>query len=120
MTKASKTIYYFGFYLLATGLALVFMPNMLLSMFGMEPASEVWIRVVGTLAFAIGSYYVFTAPTDNATFLKWTVYNRVLIAAWFGLFVAMGWAQWQLLLFGGVDLLGAAWTWSAMRKNNLA
>lgn len=116
MTKASKSVYYFGFYLLATGLALVFAPNIMLTVFGMEPSSEVWIRVVGTLVFAIGTYYVFTAPTNNAMFLKWTVYNRVLIAAWFTLFVAMGWAEWQLLLFGGIDLIGAAWTWSAMRK----
>ncbi|MFN0033961.1 MAG: hypothetical protein ACKVUS_02770 [Saprospiraceae bacterium] len=120
MTKASKSVYYFGFYLLATGLTLIFVPNMLLVMFGIEPTSEVWIRVVGSLAFVIGAYYVFTARTNNEAFLKLTVYNRVLIAAWFGLFVAMGWVQWQLLLFGGVDLLGALWTWSAMRKNNQA
>jgi protein-S-isoprenylcysteine O-methyltransferase Ste14 len=116
MTKASKTVYYFGFYLLATGLTLIFMPNLLLATFGIESTSEVWIRVVGALALAIGIYYIFTASTNNETFLKLTVYNRVLIAVWFSLFVAMGWAQWQLLLFGGVDLLGALWTWSAMRR----
>lgn len=31
MTNAAKTVYYFGFYLLLTGLTLVFTPNMLLS-----------------------------------------------------------------------------------------
>ena len=41
MTKASKSVYYFGFYLFATGLTLIFMPNMLLNMFGIEPTSEV-------------------------------------------------------------------------------
>ncbi len=116
MTKASKSVYYFGFYLLATGLTLIFVPNMLLRMFGLEPTSEVWVHVVGALAFAIGVYYVLVAPTNNETFLKATVYNRVLIAAWFGFFVAMGWVKWQLMLFGGVDLLGALWTWSALRK----
>ncbi len=120
MTKASKSVYYFGFYLLATGLTLVFVPNMLLSMFGIEPTSEVWIKVVGALAFAIGLYYILVAPANNETFLKATVYNRVLIAVWFAFFVAMGWVQWQLVLFGGVDLLGAAWTWGALRKSNQA
>lgn len=117
MTNASKSVYYFGFYLLATGLTLVFVPNMLLSMFGIDTTSEVWIRVVGSLAFSIGIYYVFTAPTNNETFLKATVYSRVLIAGWFIFFVAMGWVKWPLVLFGGVDLLGALWTWSAMRRN---
>ncbi len=117
MTKASKTVFYFGFYLLATGLTLIFLPNLLLTTFGIEPTSEVWIRVVGALAFGIGNYYVFTGPTANEIFLKWTIYNRILIGVWFGLFVAMGWAQWQLLFFGGIDLLGALWTWSAMRRD---
>lgn len=116
MSNAAKTVYYFGFYLLATGLTLVFAPNMLLEMFGLEATDEVWIRVVGSLAFAIGVYYVTTGPTNNATFLKWTVYNRLLIVGWFGLFVAMGWVKWPLMLFAGVDLLGAAWTWNALRK----
>lgn len=116
MTNAAKTVYYFGFYLLLTGITLVFAPNLLLSMFGFEPTAEVWIRVVGSLAFAIGLYYIFTAPTNNEVFLKITVYNRLLIVGWFGLFVALGWAKAPLLLFGGVDLLGVLWTWSALRK----
>lgn len=116
MTNAAKSVYYFGFYLLALGLVLVFAPNMLLSMFGMGETSEVWIRVVGALVFNIGLYYVFTAPTNNETFFKVTVYTRLLVMVWFTLFVVLGWAQPMLLLFGGVDVLGALWTWSALRK----
>lgn len=116
MTKASKSVYYFGIYLLVLGLTLVFVPNLLLNMFGLESSSEVWIRVVGTLAFALGLYYILVSPTNNETFLKVTVYNRLLIPVWFTFFVAMGWVKWQLILFGGVDLLGALWTWSAMRN----
>lgn len=115
MTNAAKSVYYFGFYLLALGLILVFLPNMLLSLFGFEPTSEVWIRVLGAVVLAIGIYYVFVAPTNNETFLKITVYARISILVWFTLFVLLGWAKPMLLLFGGVDLLGAAWTWSALR-----
>ena len=116
MTNAAKSVYYFGFYLLALGLALVFAPNMLLSMFGFESTSEVWIRVLGAVVFNLGLYYVFTAPTNNETFFKVTVYTRLLILVWFTLFVALGWAKPALLMFGGVDVLGAAWTWSALKK----
>ena len=120
MTNAAKTVYYFGFYLLLTGITLIFTPNMLLSMFGFDPTSEVWVRVVGSLAFVIGLYYIFTAPTNSEVFLKVTVYNRLVIVGWFTLFVALGWAKAPLLLFGGVDLLGALWTWSALRKGSAA
>ena len=116
MTHAAKSVYYFGFYLLVLGLTLVFAPNMLLSMFGFEPTTEVWIRILGAVVFAIGIYYVFTAPTNNETFLKVTVYARTSIMAWFTLFVLLSWAKPALVLFGGIDLLGAVWTWSALRK----
>ena len=116
MTNAAKSVYYFGFYLLILGLTLVFLPNLLLSMFRMVPTNEVWIRVVGALVFNIGLYYVLTAPTNNETFIKTTVYTRVLVIVWFTLFVGLGWTTPTLLLFGGADLLGAIWTWSALKK----
>ncbi|HRI62337.1 MAG TPA: hypothetical protein PK228_21500 [Saprospiraceae bacterium] len=115
MTNAAKSVYYFGFYLLVLGLTLVFVPNILLTMFGFEPATEVWIRVLGAVVFAIGIYYVFTAPTNNETFIKTTIYVRSSILAWFTLFVLLGWAQPALMLFGGIDVLGALWTWNALR-----
>jgi len=116
MTNAAKSVYYFGFYLLLLGITLVFAPNMLLSTFRFEATSEVWIRVLGAVVFNLGLYYVLTAPTNNATFFKVTVYTRLLILAWFTLFVVLGWTKPTLLMFGGADFLGAAWTWSALRK----
>ena len=116
MTKAAKSVYYFGFYLFALGLTLVVAPNLLLSMFGFESTTEVWIRVLGAVVFTIGMYYTMTAPSNNETFLKVTVYSRSSILVWFALFVLMGWAKPTLLLFGGFDALGALWTWSALRK----
>jgi len=116
MTNAAKSVYYFGFYLLALGLIIVFAPNMLLSMFGMDETSEVWIRVVGALVFNIGVYYIYTAPTNNEAFIKTTLYTRQLVFVWFAFFVLIYGAPPTLLLFGGADLLGAAWTWSALRK----
>jgi hypothetical protein len=85
-------------------------------MFVMEETSGVWIRVVGALVFNIGLYYVFTAPTNNETFFKVSIYTRLLVMVWFTLFVVLDWAQPTLLMFGGVDVLGAAWTWTALRS----
>ena len=116
MTKAAKSVYYFGFYLFVLGLTLIVAPNMLLSMFGFEATEEVWIRVLGSVVFTIGIYYTFTAPSNNETFFKATIYSRSSILLWFALFVLMGWTKPNLLLFAGIDVLGAFWTWSAMRK----
>jgi len=116
MTKAAKSVYYFGFYLFVLGITLIVAPNMLLSMFGFEATTEVWIRVLGAVVFNLGIYYTVTAPSNNETFFKATIYSRVFILVWFALFVLMGWAKPNLLLFAGIDVLGAFWTWSALRK----
>lgn len=116
MSKAAKTVFYFGFYLLGLGLILVFIPNLLLKIFLFEPTTEVWVRVVGVLVFTIGMYYIQTAPTNNEAFLRATVYNRMRILGWFLLLVVAGWAEPMLLAFGAVDFAAGAWTLYELRK----
>ncbi len=58
MTRAAQSILYFGIYVVLTGLALLVVPNLLLSLFGLESTTEVWIRVLGCVVIALGSYYV--------------------------------------------------------------
>ncbi|MBL7847349.1 MAG: hypothetical protein JNL40_07765 [Cyclobacteriaceae bacterium] len=116
MTPASRSLYYFGIYLLFTGLTLIVFPNMLLSLIGIPETTEVWIRLLGTVVTAIGLYYVFMAPANHPLFLMLSVYARVSIFVWFLLFVILGIGPMQLLIFGFVDLLGALWTYSALRR----
>lgn len=116
MNSAAKSLYYFGFYLLILGINLTVFPNMLLSIFQIEETTEVWIRVLGAVVFGIGLYYVFMAPSNNALFLTLSVYVRASILFWFIVFVMMGWAPTQLILFGLADAVGAAWTYLAMKK----
>ena len=116
MTPASKSIYYFGFYLLILGISLTVVPNVLLSLFQIAETSEIWIRILGTVVFGLGLYYVFMAPSNNTLFLTLSVYVRAFIMLMFVVFVALGWAPAQLILFGLVDLAGAAWTYVALRK----
>ena len=106
MNAASKTLYYFGFYLLLTGLTLIAFPNTLLGLFQIAETSEIWIRVLGSVVFAIGIYYVFMAPANNTLFLMLSVYARAFIFVSFGIFILIGWAPTQLILFGLVDLAG--------------
>ena len=116
MTSASKSVYYFGFYLLILGISLTVAPNVLLSIFQISETTEIWIRVLGTVVFGIGLYYVFMAPANNTLFMSLTVYVRAFVMLMFVAFVLIGWAPTQLIFFGLVDLAGAGWTYLSLRK----
>lgn len=116
MTAAAKSVYYFGIYLFVVGISLVVMPNTLLSLLMLPETQEVWIRIVGVLVFNIGVLYFYMAPTNNTVFFGLSAYLRVSIMVWFTLFVLVGWASPMLLLFGAVDLLGAIWTFYALKN----
>lgn len=117
MTPAARSLYYFGFYLLLVGMTLTIAPNMLLSLFGMPETSEIWIRVLGTVVFTLGLGYVVMAPSNPRLYLTFSVYARTFVFVMFTAFVVLAWAPWQLILFGVIDLAGAFWTYSALRKS---
>ncbi len=116
MSNSAKTVYYFSFYLLLTGVNLLVAPNLLLETFGMPPTDEVWIRVVGMLVFLIGVYYMAAAKLGMHAWFKVTVFTRIAVPLFFVAFVMMGWAGPSLLLFGGIDLAGSIWTYFALKK----
>ncbi len=115
MTKAAKSVLYFGYYLIALSVILVTLPNVMLGTFGMPATSEVWIRVVGVTVFCLGAYYIVAARTEFLPLIRLTVPVRVIVCGSFASFAALGWAEPQLVLFGLVDLGGAVWTQAALR-----
>ncbi|HCM75308.1 MAG TPA: hypothetical protein DIS90_02930 [Cytophagales bacterium] len=116
MTAAAKSIYYFGIYLIVLGVTLTVSPNFLLTTFRIAETSEIWIRVLGAVVFNLGLYYMLMAPSNHTLFLTLSIYTRGLILLWFVVFVAIGWAPVQLILFGLVDGAGALWTMNSLRK----
>ena len=117
MTAASKSLYVFALYLLVLGVLLIVMPNTLLAMFQIPETNEVWIRIAGMLTFSIGIYYFYMAPQNNTVFMALTAYVRASIIIWLTVFVLMDWVSARIILFGVVDLLGALWTFMALRKS---
>jgi hypothetical protein len=115
MSTAAYSIKVFGYYLLALGASLVSYPNMVLALFGVPGSGEVWIRVVGLLAFNIGLYYWFAAVGEATSVFRGSVYTRVLTFVAFIAFVALGLAPSALILFGTVDFAGALWTYMALK-----
>lgn len=116
MTAAAKSVFYFGLYLYVVGITLLFAPNFLLSTLQIATTTEVWIRVLGILTLAIGFYYHQTGSKNIAAFFPFTVVVRVFVFLSFVVFVLLKYAAPSLILIGSVDLLGAAWTWWALKK----
>ena len=118
MTAASRSLYYFGLYLILTGITLAVVPNLMLGILGIPETTEVWIRLLGLVVFNLGLGYVVIAPSNNVLFMTYSVYARSFVFAFFLIIYFIEMAPAQLLLFGVIDLLGAAWTYSALRKGN--
>nr|WP_316639731.1 hypothetical protein [uncultured Roseateles sp.] len=115
MTKAAFTVRAFGYYLLALGVVLVFVPNLLLAASLMPTTSEVWIRVLGVVVFNLGVYYIYAAKCEATEFFRATVFTRTLVLIAFTAFWLLGFAQPMLVAFGAVDFLGGLWTFRALK-----
>jgi hypothetical protein len=116
MTSAARSVYVFGIYLLIVGGALMGSPNTLLSVLGIEPTTEPWIRILGVVVMAIGMLDLACARTNQVGFFRATVYTRTFAFISFVVFAVFGIAPAILILFGVVDLLGALWTFVALRS----
>lgn len=115
MTPAARSLQVFGIYLIGLAALLVLAPNLLLGMFGMPLTQEVWIRVLGLLVAIVGAYDVIAAMNALTPLFLPTVIARTLVFVAFVAFALLGLAPPQLVIFGVVDLLGALWTWRALR-----
>lgn len=117
MSNSARSVFVFGLYLTAIGIILLVAPNFLLGMFFLPSATDVWIRVVGMLAMALGYYYTQAARKEMTDFFRWTIYLRSTVILFFTAFVLLGLANPPLIIFGVVDLLGAIWTGLALRSS---
>jgi hypothetical protein len=118
MSPAAKSVYYFGFYLYLTGLTLIFVPNLFLKTLHLPESNDVWIRVVGVLAFCIGYYYHRTGAENITALLKHTIPTRIFVCISFTTFAALDFVSPILVVFGVIDLLGALLTWALLKNEN--
>ena len=117
MSPTAKSIFYYSFYMMGMGLGSFFIPNLILGLFGLAPTTEVWIRMLGLLAFCAGILYCYCARTNQTGFFRISVPERVIF--FLGTVVLVVFMQFPpvLALIGSVDLLGAIWTaWTSRRS----
>lgn len=117
MSKAAFTAKVFAIYLFIVGTVLAVAPNVLLSIFRIPQTSEVWIHVVGVIAFMIGVCAWVAAKHEDKHFLEASVYTRLVVFVAFTTFAAIGLASPMIILFGAADLLGGIWTHFALKAD---
>jgi hypothetical protein len=104
-----------GVYLIVAGLGFLFIPNVVLPLFGFSTTTEVWIRVVGLLVAILGAYYFYSARRNVVPFFRITVPGRIAFAVGVIGLVTFGLSGPSLLIFGALDVIGAIWTWLSLR-----
>jgi hypothetical protein len=77
MSATAKSIFYYSFYMMGMGLGLFFIPNLILGLFGFE-TMEIWVRILGLLAFCAGLLYFHCARTNQTGFFRVTVPERII------------------------------------------
>lgn len=115
MSRAAVSALVESAYLSILGLTLLLAPNALLPPFGFSPTSEVWIRVVGALSASFGWYGIAAVRSENLSYFRASIPQRIALCIAFIGLVAAGRAKPALILFGAVEAAGALWTWWALR-----
>ena len=118
MSSAKRSMEVWTGYVLLLGVGLLLVPNLVLSLFGIEETNEVWIRTAGILLLGYGAYYLTAVRADFVPMYRVSVWVRWGIAL--GLTVlAFTTGPWQLVIFGAGDLLGGLWTYVALGSGKL-
>ena len=120
MSGVAISLVVYGLYLLANGAGLLFLPDLALSIVGIAPSTDVWIRVVGLLGAEIGFYFVYAGFKGVSSFYTATVIGRIAIALVFCALAILSIGPIQLLLFAAIDFLSAIWTYIAARKETMS
>ncbi len=110
MTKAARSLFFFGIYALITGTAFLVAPATLLSLMQLPAMPNGWARVVGILALVIGTYDIIAARAGFLPFIKATVWVRFAFAGAAVLLYLFGQMPVSVIALGAVDAAGAIWT----------
>ena len=71
MQRTATTIVAWGVYEFLVAATLLLAPNGLLRVIGLPATDEVWIRLIGVMALAIGSFFVQSARIGHVPYFRW-------------------------------------------------
>lgn len=114
---AARSVQWFGLYLSGTGALLLLAPALLLAPLALPVPQDVWIRVAGVLALALGATDVLAAHAGSPLLWRATVWRRLAAGAVLLGLVATGIAPPAVVLFAAIDIAAACWTAWALRTH---
>ena len=118
MTAAGRSIFYFGFWVLACGLALFFAPAPCLAVLDIELPTYLPVRLFGMVLVYLAVYYFVAGRRSGFEPLyRATVYTRASALAVVLVLVLVGLSPPLVIGFVLVDALGAGWTALALRRD---
>jgi hypothetical protein len=103
-------------YVILIGLQLIFVPNMLLNIFGIAPTSEIWIKILGIILLSLSFIYHKISKSEDRDLVQSTIWARLLVCLGFVALVITGQTVPTLILFAGIDLATSIWTWLELKK----
>jgi hypothetical protein len=116
--RAAKSIFWFSFWVSGCGFVLLLFPQSLLDLLAIDRSAGVVARIFGMVLLALGFYYFMAGRHGHMTdFYRWTTYTRPAAFLLGMVFVVTHQIKVLLLAFLGVDLLGALWTFLALRRD---
>jgi hypothetical protein len=116
MSKSAKSVFIYGLFYAFNGLMLLLAPNVLLNSLGIEPTTEVWIRLAGVLLSAIAVYYILAAKYEIVVIMKATAFIRFTIIFFFTAFVLLELVSSSIIIISIIDFLGGGWTFLMLKK----
>ena len=118
MTKAGKSIFFFGFWVIICGGALMFFPGFVNNLMGTDMSPDLTSRVLGMVLIFLAIYY-FVAARHPAfwPFYRVSIYTRASALIIAVIFVLIKLADVSLIYLTIVDALGAVWTALALRRD---
>ena len=119
MTRAARSIYIFGIYLLVVGGILIGSPNTLLALLQLPPTNEPWVHVLGVLIMGMGMLHVVSARAELVPILRASVWVRVFVLVSFTVLAALRMVPPIVIAFGLFDIGFALWTRFALRAGSV-
>lgn len=117
MSRAAVSSLVWGIYLVVLSLTVFAIPDVILTLVGLEPHKDVWIYVVALLALNLAVYFIVNARTESTVAMQASVGMRYLAALCFVAFAVLHLARYNIVIFAVPDALGATWTALALRAD---
>lgn len=111
MQTSYRSLYGQMLFTTINGLVLIFFPNLLLSLFGIESTDEPWIRILGLLVLALTIIYYHIRMVGDAQVVRATVYARGFFCVGLIVLILITELPLTALLIPAFELGLAAWTW---------